>query len=368
MPTDRQILIALHHIPGLGPQKWLKLQDHIQSPSELLEWPASKLNQALGANGGQLFSEWRGGTAGWLRARLDALDVWLQQEAHCVVTQLDEDLYPPLLKEAWGPLLLFVEGDPRLLSLPQIAVVGARKATAAGVKTAKHFSRALAAGGYAITSGLALGIDTQAHLGALAGSGKTIAVLGCGLDRIYPARNRALAADIVAQGGAVISEFALGVTPEPGHFPRRNRIISGLSLATLVIEAAIKSGSLITARQALEQNREVFVIPGSIYSEVSEGCHWLIREGATLVDKPEQIADQLGSQLGLFQPPQVASPCDEELSPLQRKLMHLLGTERLCFEDLLELSALTVAQLNQILGELEMMGLIQSSEQGVERL
>ncbi|BFM09863.1 DNA-processing protein DprA [Simiduia litorea] len=365
-PSERDILIALHHLPGLGPQTWLKLEQLIQSPVDLLDWPKAKLIQGLGENGAQLFCQWRANRQGWLGARLDALARWLEQEKRHVVTILD-DLYPPLLKETSGPLLLYVAGDPLVLNLPQIAVVGARKATAAGLKTAHHFSQALASGGYGITSGLALGIDTQAHLGALAGLGKTVAVLGCGLDKIYPARNTALAAEMIGQGGAIISEFALGVQPEPGHFPRRNRIISGLSMATLVIEAALKSGSLITARQALEQNREVFVIPGSIYSEVSAGCHWLIREGATLVDKPEQIAEQLGSQLALFAQPEPAVQSVAALTARQRKILQLIGRERVDFEELLSLSSLSVAALHQALGELEMLGAIASCEQGIER-
>lgn len=366
-PSERDILIALHHLPGLGPQKWLTLQHSIQSPADLLDWPTDKLIKSLGQNAAQLFALWRAGGQGWLGARLDALARWLESDGHHIVTQLDE-LYPPLLKEINGPLLLYVAGDPLVLNLPQIAVVGARKATAAGAKTAHHFSQALASGGYGITSGLALGIDTQAHLGALAGAGKTVAVLGCGLDKIYPARNLALAAQIIEQGGALVSEFALGVKPEPGHFPRRNRIISGLSVATLVIEAAMKSGSLTTARQALEQNREVFVIPGSIYSEVSEGCHWLIREGATLVYKPEQIAEQLGAQLALFDLPEPAIEVNDELAPKHKKLLQLIGRERVEFEALLALSHFNLGELHQALGELEMLGLIASSEQGIERL
>lgn len=364
--SERELLIALHHIPGIGPHKWHQLNAQDTSTLALLETSGQNLITALGANGADLFNAWRKGKKGnWLQARLDVLSHWLACDRHCVITRLDPQ-YPALLTESHGPLLLHVDGNPDLLNLPQIAMVGSRKPTAAGRKTAHSFAEALARGGFVITSGLALGIDTAAHTGALSADGLTVAVLGSGLKAIYPASNKALADRICAGGGALVSEFALDVRPEAGHFPRRNRIISGLSLGTLVVEAALKSGSLITARLALEQNREVFAVPGSVHSPVSAGCHWLIREGATLVDCPSQIAEQLGSQLGLFD-----AQLTEHQGPLSLPhtlLLEAMGLERIALEELLESSPFNLEELLQHLSEMETRGLIQSSEMGYERV
>jgi len=205
--------------------------------------------------------------------------------------------YPQLLAAIEdAPLVLFIEGDPGVLGLPQLAMVGARNPTAIGRDTAAQFAEHLARAGLAITSGLALGIDAASHRGALAGGGRTIAVQGCGPDRIYPGEHVALAREI-ASHGALVTEFPTGVPPLPEHFPRRNRIISGLAVGTLVVEAALASGSLITARLAAEQGREVFAIPGSIHSPLSRGCHRLIRQGAKLVENAEDIFTELGALL-----------------------------------------------------------------------
>jgi DNA processing protein len=229
-------------------------------------------------------------------AGLDADERWLAAGNRRAVGY-GTPAYPPLLatvKDA--PLVLFVEGDADALVLPQLAMVGARNPTALGRDTAAQFAAHLARAGLAITSGLALGIDAASHRGALAGKGRTIAVQGCGPDRIYPAEHVALAREIAARG-ALVTEFPTGVPPLPEHFPRRNRIISGLALGTLVVEAALASGSLITARLASEQGREVFAIPGSIHSPLSRGCHRLIREGAKLVESVEDIFTELGALL-----------------------------------------------------------------------
>lgn len=365
--TERELLIALHHIPGIGPRKWVQLRTHFTQVTALLAQAPAERARWLGASGAALLEDWLAERPGnWLGERLAHLEAWLEQPEHGLITCLDED-YPNLLREAGGPLLLHLWGNGGLLNLPQVAVVGSRKPTAAGRKTTDWFCRVLAGGGFTITSGLALGVDGVAHEAALAAEGYTLAVLGCGLDQVYPAAHRSLAQRIVAAGGLVVSEFALPVRPEPGHFPRRNRIISGLSLGTLVVEAALKSGSLITARYALEQNREVFAVPGSIFSPVSEGCHWLIREGATLVCHPEQLASHLTDSLPLLAPsvPQVSVNLPED--PQQRDLLALLGHERVDFEALLEASGLSVAQLHRLLAALELEGSIVSSEMGYER-
>ncbi len=206
----------------------------------------------------------------------------------------DDEHYPKLLKEIHDPpLVLFTKGDVTLLNQPQLAVVGSRYASLSGRECANKFALQLAQTGLIITSGLALGIDAFAHQGALSASGKTIAVVATGLDIVYPSRHKSLAKNILHCGGVIVSEFLPGTPPKPGHFPKRNRIISGMSLGVLVVEAAIKSGSLITARCALEQNRDVFAIPGAIANEQAKGCHWLIKQGAKLVESSADIIEEL---------------------------------------------------------------------------
>jgi DNA processing protein len=226
---------------------------------------------------------------------------WLEQPDHHFIAWGTEQ-YPHLLADlSDAPLALYVCGDPSVLSMPQLAMVGARNPTPAGSETAHSFASHLARCGLTITSGLAVGIDTASHRGALAGQGITIAVCGTGLDVAYP-RSNAQLAEQIAIGGALVSEFPLGIRPLKHNFPRRNRIISGLSLGTLVVEAAVQSGSLITARLASEQGREVFAIPGSIHNPLARGCHRLIRQGAKLVENAEDIFDELRSLAGLLQP------------------------------------------------------------------
>ena len=226
-------------------------------------------------------------------ASLVADDVtWLQEDHHHLVTIVDDD-YPILLKEIERPpLSLFVMGDKTLLRKPQVAMVGSRNPTKVGKDLAKAFAGHLIAAGAIITSGMATGIDSASHGGALAVDGKTIAVCGTGLNRVYPAAHRQLARDI-SESGALVSEYFCNTGPKPYHFPERNRIISGLALGTLVVEAALKSGSLITARLAAEQGREVFAIPGSVHNPLARGCHQLIRNGAKLVETGNDIVEEL---------------------------------------------------------------------------
>jgi DNA processing protein len=218
---------------------------------------------------------------------------WLEAHpSNQALTLADLD-YPAQLKEiADPPPILFIRGDAKILSQPQIAIVGSRNPSALGLETARSFAKDLARHGFVITSGLALGIDAASHEGALLGQGQTIAVAGTGPDRIYPAKHKDLATEIV-RTGAMISEFPPGTVAKADHFPRRNRIISGLAVGLLVVEAAKQSGSLITARMALEQNREVFAIPGSIHNPLARGCNALIREGAKLVETTQDILEEL---------------------------------------------------------------------------
>lgn len=222
---------------------------------------------------------------------------WLTGAQRRLVTWGSAD-YPPLLAAIPDPpLVLFLTGSTAALPLPQLAMVGSRSPSPGGRDTATQFAAHLARSGFTVTSGLALGIDAAAHRGALQAGGCTVAVLGCGLDSIYPRENTDLAAQIVAQGGALLADLPPGTPPLKQHFPRRNRIISGLAVGTLVVEAALQSGSLITARLAAEQGREVFAIPGSIHNPMSRGCHRLIRQGAKLVESADDIFSELGALL-----------------------------------------------------------------------
>jgi DNA processing protein len=220
----------------------------------------------------------------------------IEQSEHChsKIIVFDDPLYPKLLQQIYDPpLVLFVKGNAELLNKQQIAIVGSRSASITGRDNADVFAQQLIEKDYVITSGLALGIDASAHHGALKAKGATIAVVATGLDTVYPSRHKSLAKDILQSGGAIISEFIPTTPPKAGHFPKRNRIISGLSKGVLIVEAQLRSGSLITARCALEQGREVYAIPGAIGNPMAKGCHWLIKQGAKLVDGCEDILMEL---------------------------------------------------------------------------
>jgi DNA processing protein len=234
-----------------------------------------------------------GPAAGALREQLERHRRWLDEPGHHFIP-FGSPRYPPLLAQLRDPpAALLVRGDPDVLGLPQLSIVGSRNPTSGGLDDARCFAAHLASAGLAVTSGLAIGIDAAAHRGALAAGGRTVAVCGTGLDIDYPRANAGLAAEI-ASSGALVSEFPLGTPATRGNFPRRNRIISGLSLGTLVVEAAVRSGSLITARLAAEQGREVFALPGSIHNPLARGCHRLIRDGAKLVETADDIFAELG--------------------------------------------------------------------------
>ncbi|MDD2768674.1 MAG: DNA-processing protein DprA [Methylococcus sp.] len=231
-------------------------------------------------------------------AAVEADLAWLAIPGHACIT-LNDSAYPVLLREISDPpTALFVKGCVSVLQCKQVAVVGSRNPSAVGIRTARQFAAALSRAGLVVTSGLALGIDAAGHEGALDARAPTVAVFGCGLDRVYPQRHESLAAVIAETGGALVSEFPPGTPPSREGFPRRNRIISGLSLGTLVVEAALKSGSLITARQAMEQGREVFAVPGSIHDPLARGCNALIREGAKLAESVSDILEELGALSG----------------------------------------------------------------------
>jgi len=276
---------------------------------------------------------------------------WAEQPGQHILTLADSSYPQALLEIPDPPSLLYVRGNPALLQKRGLAVVGSRNATPQGLQTAETFARALAGKGFSIISGLALGIDAAAHRGALAADGETIAVIGTGADRVYPARNKELAVAI-AERGAIVSEFPLGTPAVAANFPRRNRIISGLSRGVLVVEAAPESGSLITARLAAEQGREVFAIPGSIHSPVARGCHKLIKQGAKLVETAQDILEEFGNH---------AEPCLRPEPPSvaeENAILKALGHDPCALDDLLERTGLGADLLLGELLTLELDGLI----------
>jgi len=288
---------------------------------------------------------------------------WSHIPNHHILT-ITQDSYPKRLKEIKDPpLLLYAKGDISCLNEPGLAMVGSRNPTLIGSKTAFDFAQYLAASGLIITSGLAIGIDESSHKGALL-TGKTLAILGSGLEHIYPKRNHQLAEQIV-DNGALISEFPLDSQPSSWHFPLRNRIISGLSLGVLVVEAALRSGSLISARLAGNQGREIFAIPGSIHNPLSKGCHKLIQEGAKLVETAQDILDELPKNIALTPPDQnsVKSETNKKL-PLSKALKQLLsaiGDEPTHTETLIERTQLTPQTLSSQLLALELKGYIKAT-------
>lgn len=283
---------------------------------------------------------------------------WANGKNNHIITRNHPHYPPQLLQIPNPPPLLFVKGKPELLSLPQLAIVGSRNPSPQGLENARSFAQQIAKAGLVITSGLALGIDAAAHQGALAGLGQTIAVLGCSLDRIYPQSNSALAEQLISNG-ALLSEFPLGTQPRSEHFPQRNRIVSGLSLGTLVVEATVRSGSLITARLAGDQGREIFAIPGSIHNPLSRGCHLLIRQGAKLVETVADILEELPFLAQSLSP--VKPPEKNFLDADHQQLLQCIGYEATSLDLIAERSGLSTAKIASMLLALELQGLVYRS-------
>src|SRR5690348_1430104 len=292
---------------------------------------------------------------------------WLAAPDHHLIVAASED-FPALLRDAANPpAALFVAGDPVCLWSAQIAIVGARSASAGGLANARAFARTFAQAGNTVTSGLAEGVDGAAHEGALEGGGKTIAVLGTGPDLVYPRQHRDLAQRIAAHG-ALVSEFPPGTPGKPENFPRRNRLIAGLCLGTLVVEASLNSGSLITARLAAEAGREVFALPGSIHSPLARGCHKLIRDGAKLVETAEEVIEELRGVGGLLAEglrrrlDAPASPVrvsdTEQRDPEYQRLLAALDAEPAALDELVERTGLPAAALSSMLLVLELDGAV----------
>ena len=329
--------------------------------------PAAALVELLRAFGGpaevltatpaQLRNVVPDGIAARLTARVDedALArayAWLEAPDHRLVAWGDEAYPKALLALGHAPPALYYVGNPALLNAPAFAIVGSRNATAQGKQNARDFAHALSDADLVIVSGLALGIDGAAHEGALEGRASTVAVVGTGLDRVYPARHRALAHRIAERGG-LLSEFPPGTPPREYNFPRRNRLISGLARGVLVVEATLQSGSLITARYAGEQGRDVFAIPGSIHSPLSRGCHKLIREGAKLVETARDVLEELG-----LASPGLQSPVETPMS--QNAVLQALGGDPADFDALVARTGLGAAEVAAELTNLEIAGDIAS--------
>ena len=294
---------------------------------------------------------------------------WLSGSENYLIHPQSE-YWPALFRELTdAPTILYLRGKPESLHLPCLAIVGSRNPTRGGVLNAYEFARHMGAAGFGIVSGLAQGIDTAAHKGALDANATTVAVLGHGIDRVYPAANRELAHRIAAQG-ALVSEYPLGTHPRKEHFPERNRLISGLCLGTLVVEAARRSGSLITARLAAEQGREVFAIPGSIHNAMSRGCHQLIRQGAKLVESADDIASEFGPLVAhlMQNAEQQSQPKIADAAPRHdaeyEKLLSALGHDPATVDDIARQSGLTIGEVSSMLLILELEGEIEALNSG----
>ncbi len=352
VPADADAWLTLEAIPGLGPESAQRLLRAFGAPRSILGASATQLQALVGP----------------ALARAITQDVddsilqpgrdWLAQPDNHLLTWNDP-AYPSALRDLPAPpAWLYVKGDPAWLARPMLAIVGSRHASPQGQRDAQAFARALSDAGLTIVSGLALGIDTAAHGGGLDGLASSVAVVGTGLDRVYPARNKALAHRLAAEG-ALVSEFPIGTPPKSGHFPRRNRIISGLSLGVLVIEAALQSGSLITARLAAEQGREVFALPGSIHSALTKGCHRLIKQGAKLVESATDVLEELGRLLPSAIPgglPTAAAPVDA--GDADAALLDLLSGGPLIPDQLASRLGLTVEDVSVKLLAAEMRGAV----------
>lgn len=378
--TEEELQARLHlwRAVGIGPASLNRLLNHFGSALAALDGSDAEMTKA--GIKAETIQNLRAVEADAALADLE----WLHKASHRHILTPEDPRYPTLLFDAKvAPPVLFVAGNPDLLNEPQLAMVGSRTPTAYGKDNAQAFAHYLAKHGIGVTSGLALGIDAASHQGALEAGGYTIAVIATGLDIMYPAKNRSLAERIV-EHGAIVSEFPIGVKPQAQNFPRRNRIISGLALGTLVVEAALQSGSLITAQHALEQGREVFAIPGSIHSPLAHGCHRLIRQGAKLVETAadilEELAPQLQAYLGVsfeqtdLQPAKPVKPLsflksvttqenseersEETLDAEEQQILATIGLEPIPIDQIVIQTGLTTDVVSSMLLMLELQGYI----------
>ncbi|PWK93306.1 DNA processing protein [Pantoea allii] len=358
----REQLLRLAAIPGITGRRWLSAAQQLSEGKDV--------DDVLTLNGFEAPQRhyYHHISPRWLAT----VKTWLATSPlHHLITALDP-LYPAQLAEtACFPPLLYVKGDPAVLGAPQLAVVGSRQCSHSGRYWCDWFTQQLSLSGFTITSGLALGIDGVAHRAALTVQGKTVAVLGSGLEHLYPKKHGALAQEIVGQGGAVVSEFPLDAVPLAHRFPRRNRIISGLSQGVLVIEASLKSGSLVTARYALEQNRAVYALPGALGNSGSEGTNWLIQQGAMLVAHPNNIIEDLRAMLNwlpVTQSDEIYSDASDDAPLPFAELLANVGDEVTPVDVVAERAGQPVPVITAQLLELELAGWIAAVPGGYVRL
>lgn len=377
--------LALFHLPGVGPNRYHKLVEWFGSADAVITGDR-KLIQAAGVKSEsiRLLDEYgRRALHSQLGQCIERDLEWVSHSGNHILLP-DDCNYPSLLKHVdCHPSVLFVRGACELLKEPQLAIVGSRNPSIDGKGNAYHFAKALVNVGLTVTSGMALGVDGAAHQGAIDGGGHTIAVVGTGADVIYPARHRNLAEKILEKG-VIVSELPLGAKPQPSNFPRRNRIISALSMGVLVVEASPRSGSLITAHCALDQGREVYAIPGSIHNPMARGCHQLLKQGAKLVESAEDIFEELSSLLAFHQfvrnePVNAAletapAPQDlfdskvaQDLTEQEQLMLELIGYDVACIDAVVERSALSVEDVSFQLMSLELKGHVQSVPGGFQR-
>lgn len=363
-PTTEQLRhwLALWRAPNIGPRTFARILEKFPDLTEFFQISKQSL-QTLGLSPVDINHQ-----------EVDKDLTWLASATDHTILTLHDPRYPTLLKQIPDPPpVLFIKGNLKTLSSHQLAIVGSRNPTPSGKEHAKYFAEQLANAGLVITSGLALGIDAYSHQGTLKVSQKTIAVLGTGLEKIYPKRNQSLAEEILAKEGTLIAEVPIGTPACPENFPRRNRIISGLCLGVLVVEATVRSGSLITARLANEQGREVFAIPGSIRNPLAQGCHWLIKQGAKLVEKAEDILEELPHHFDNIQAQttETTANCYDKMAGFDHgtlKLLKCLDEEATPIDVLVERSQLPVHDLLSMLITLELKGYIRSSTMGYARV
>ena len=354
--SEQALWISLSSIHGIGSQTFCQLLKIFGSPANVYAASYKQLTEVVSE---KIAAEITKGIDE--NALSDSLQ-WLSQANNHLVTLADAHYPKALLEISDPPPFLYAKGNLDLLNQPSIAIVGSRNASVQGEKNAEAFAEGLCGYGLCIVSGLALGIDGAAHRGALKVKGATIAVVGTGLDIVYPARHRDLAHQIV-EHGLIISEFAIGTPSKPQNFPKRNRIISGLSLGCLVVEANLQSGSQITARLSAEQGREVFAIPGSIHSPMSKGCHQLIKQGAKLVDNLQDIVEELDlNKLAInnSSSKNTSESAHGKSVTANNPLLTLMGFEPTSLESLVHLSDLTVSEVSSMLMLLELEGRVAS--------
>ena len=373
MAVDPKDWIAVAALPQLGPASIKRLWKEGWTPEKLLqssplEWQRLGLKQKTRS----ALNEYCSTTTGVVHDAIDLALQWQSSFGDAHILPITHSDYPPLLREIYDPPpVLFVRGAVDALSFPQVAIVGSRSASVTGLKQSYGFASELVKNGLVVNSGLALGVDAAAHQACVDAKGATVAVFGAGIDRLYPVRNRRLAHDILHSGGVWVSEFFPGSPPVASHFPRRNRVISGMSAGVLVVEAAPKSGSLITARMAMGQGREVFALPGPLNNPLSRGCHLLIKEGAVLAETANDVIAQLAPLLGCYVDlANENEDCSDQslvLTTQEAIIIEQIGYEVCSIDQLSLRSGVSIAELIQTLVGMELKGVVEQRNGGYIR-